>query len=179
MVGFTLRTADGRKVAPSGAIGASRGLIVPATIHDSKERVLIVEGATDAAACAVLGTGFRRAAEQHWGGGTSHHAAKSPGRVDRRRKRCEAEQALGRAATEQKGIATRLATDRDEPIAWTLPPEGVKDVREWLSSGIEAGLNLADTDACHAAGKELVASLLAEATDAEPQEGASVAEQLV
>ena len=56
LVGFSYRTIDGRKGSPSGEVGAKRGLIVPPTIHDGSDQpVLIVEDASDVAACFAMG----------------------------------------------------------------------------------------------------------------------------
>ena len=55
IVGFSLRASDGRKGCPSRTVGARRGLIVPATLHERPDPVLLVEGASDVAACETLG----------------------------------------------------------------------------------------------------------------------------
>jgi hypothetical protein len=55
IVGFSFRTGDGRKGSPSSSIGSRRGLIVPNNLHQSADPVLVVEGASDVAACIVLG----------------------------------------------------------------------------------------------------------------------------
>ena len=40
-------------------------------------------------------------------------------------------------------LAGRLAGEWGEEVLWTLPPEGVKDVREWLLAQIADGLSAA------------------------------------
>ena len=55
LVGFSLRTLDGRKGSPSRSIGASRGLVIPKELQDAPGPVIIVEGASDVAAALALG----------------------------------------------------------------------------------------------------------------------------
>jgi len=64
-----------------------------------------------------------------------------------------------------KDVAAKLADRLGRPVYWALPPEGFKDVREWLRA---QGLDLEDEEACLAAGRELAAGLLAAAERVDP-----------
>lgn len=55
LVGFSFRAESGQKGAPSSKYSCRRGLIVPAGLHHLGQPVLVVEGASDVAACLVLG----------------------------------------------------------------------------------------------------------------------------
>ena len=45
-----------------------------------------------------------------------------------------------------KSVAAHLGAEWDESVQWTLPPEGIKDVRAWLEAKAAAGLNLVDAE---------------------------------
>jgi len=155
IIGLSLRAQDGRKSAPTGS---RRGLIVPSGLSKLPNPVLIVEGATDVAACEVLGLGAvgRPSNSGGWeqlaellndrdvlivGENDAKDSGLWPGRDG------------------AKTIAARIASERGEPVKWTLPPDGAKDVRSWLRARIAKGLDLANTEACKAAGSELLAAL--------------------
>lgn len=163
VVGLALRTADGRKGAPKGA---RRGLIVPSGLESLPDPVLVVEGASDVAACRTLGlTAIGRPSNR---GGTLELAELLAGRAvlvvgerdekpngdwpgrDGARAVCRGLQALG-------------------PVQWTLPPERIKDVRELLGKLVEEGLDTEDQDACAAAGAKLLAELTRTATTESPE----------
>jgi hypothetical protein len=178
LVGFSLRASDGRKGAPSGAIGARRGLIVPTNLHDTTGLVLVVEGASDVAACLALG--LAAVGRPSNAGGADYLRAL----LKRRDVLIVGENDAkptgawpGRDGAER--VASSLATRSGEPVRWAIPPHGTKDVRACLAARVAAGLDLADTEACRAAGQELLAALNADATEAKPQKRPSVAEELV
>src|SRR5262249_33957254 len=52
LIGLSLRAADGRKGFPRGA---KRGLMGSASLRERPDPVLVVEGASDVAACEALG----------------------------------------------------------------------------------------------------------------------------
>ncbi|MCE9589579.1 MAG: DUF5906 domain-containing protein [Planctomycetes bacterium] len=169
MVGFSFRAADGRKGAPSKEkSGAARGLIVPATLAERADPVLLVEGASDVAACETLG--LAAVGRPSNTAGVELLARLLPGRAAV--VAGERDQKLdGRWPGRDGAVAVAgvLALKWRASVQWTLPPEGAKDVRAWLQAKIAAGLDLADADACCAAGAELLAALLADAHTIEPR----------
>lgn len=155
IVGLSLRAMDGRKGAPSGA---KRGLCIPSTMKDRTDPVLIVEGASDVAACVVLGLAVC---------GRPSNA----GGADALAQLLDSRSVLVVGENDQKNsgawpgrdgakrIAAQLAAAWEGPVSWTLPPSGTKDVRAWLQTRIAAGLDLNDSAACANAGSELLAAL--------------------
>ncbi len=157
IAGLSLRSLDGCKGTPSGA---KRGLIVPVTLKDRADPVLIVEGASDVAACETLhiaavgrpsnATGAELLASMLedreiivMGENDQKSDGSWPGR------------------TGAKAVASYIASAWGAVVKRALPPSGVKDVRAWLQARVAAGLNLADVDACRAAGMELVSAIQA------------------
>ncbi|MFH0983723.1 MAG: hypothetical protein V2A79_19585 [Planctomycetota bacterium] len=176
-VGLSLRAVDGRKGSPSGKLGAKRGLIIPATLRDRPDPVLIVEGASDTAALECLG--LSAVGRPSNSGGAYDLARLLRGRAvlvmgERDQKPDGSWPGRDGAAA----VAQRLATTWGEAVAWALPPEGVKDVRAWLQARVTAGLDLADPEACRAAGAELLAAFKSTATEEKPEQ-LSQAEKLV
>jgi hypothetical protein len=177
LVGFSLRAVDGRKGAPSGKVGARRGLIVPSSLDSLPEPVLIVEGASDVAACATMGLAAV-------GRPSCRSGADDLARLLRGRDVLVVGERDGKPDGRWPGrdgadaIAKQLATAWGEPVAWALPPEGAKDIRAWLGFRIEAGLDLADGKACSAAGQDLVAGMQKTPHQAKAQRP-SAAESLV
>jgi len=178
IVGFSLRAPDGRKGAPASSVGARRGLIVPSTLGKASGPVLAVEGASDVAAAVSLG----------------HVAVGRPsnsGGAEKLAQLLKCREVLIVGERDQKpdgswpgrdgaeGVARRVATDWKKPVRWTLPPEGSKDVREWVNARVAVGLDLANADACRAAGQELLAALQANAEEAEPERKPAQSELLV
>ncbi|HWL93843.1 MAG TPA: hypothetical protein VNT79_09935 [Phycisphaerae bacterium] len=175
IVGLSLRAPDGRKGAPRGA---KRGLIIPAKIHAKPGTVLIVEGASDVAACETLGlTSVGRPSNS---GGADMLAALLDGRdvlVIGENDAKESGDWPGRKGA--IGVSRKLATERGEAVAWALPPAESKDVRAWLNARVAAGLDLADTEACKRAGVELLAALQSTARDAKPERKPNQSELIV
>lgn len=155
VVGLSLRAVDERKGFPAGA---HRGLVVPRDLAQRSDPVLIVEGASDVAACCALGlAAVGRPSNM---GGADDLSAMLDGRnvlVVGEHDAKEGGRWPGRDGA--KAIAQRLAGGWGEPVRWTLPPMGVKDVREWLKAKLVAGLNPTNADAMRAAGVELLAEL--------------------
>src|SRR5690606_4193507 len=58
-----------------------------------------------------------------------------------------------------KAVAERIADLWSEAVGWTLPPHGVKDIREWLAYRQSNGLDITDACALKAAGAELLTKL--------------------
>jgi hypothetical protein len=142
LVGVTFRASDGRKGAPAGS---SRGLIVPADLHQRPDPVLVVEGASDVAAACALGlTAVGRPSNR---AGADDLAVMLDGRVvivvgERDGKPGGAWPGRDGA----KAVARRLAGRWEEAVRWTLPPQDTKDLREWLRAALTQ-LQLASTRA--------------------------------
>lgn len=163
IVGLSLRCPAGRKSTPKGS---RRGLIVPNGQHGGP--VLIVEGASDVAAAKSMGLA---AVGRPSNSGGSDELGKMLDSVD-----CivigENDQKDGGAwpgRTGAKNIAKRLSATWGEPVNWALPPVGTKDIRSFLQSRVAAGLDLADGEACKAAGVELLAAIQGTAKPIKPE----------
>jgi hypothetical protein len=65
-------------------------------------------------------------------------------------------------------VATKLARLLGCPIAWSMPGEGVKDLREWLWLSKP---NIMDVPACHEIGRQIVADITSRLTWIEPDSG--------
>lgn len=178
IIGLSLRASDGRKGSPSRAVGARRGLIVPRTLRDLVGPALLVEGASDVAACVALG--LAAVGRPSNAAGADAAAILLEGRevlVVGERDQKESGEWPGRKGA--KAVAARIAGVWAKGVPWTLPPEGAKDVRAWLQHRIAGGLDLADPEACRAAGAELLAALRAAAVVAEAEAPPKMAEALV
>jgi hypothetical protein len=155
VVGLSFRALDGRKGAPTGA---KRGLIVPIDLHQRSDPVLAVEGASDVAtACAAGLTAVGRPSNR---AGGDDLAMMLDGRdviVIGERDAKAGGAWPGRDGA--KAVARQLASHWSEPVAWTLPPPGLKDIREHLRAKLAERLNPNDADEMRAAGGELLASL--------------------
>lgn len=136
IVGIALRLKDGSK----GFIaGGHRGLTIPANLDALAGTVLVVEGQSDVAACLTLG--IAAVGRPSCNGGAAHLAELLSNRdvlVVGENDRKANGTWPGRNGA--RSIADKLATAWGRPVRWTLPPEGVKDIRAWLSreSPVEA-----------------------------------------
>lgn len=161
-IGLSFRDMEGRKGSPAGS---KRGLSVPGCLHQLSGPVLFVEGASDVAACVAMGLAAVGRPSNR--GGAAHASIMLDGRevlvVGERDGKPDGAWP-GRDGA--KAVAQQLSGRWNELVQWTLTPPGVKDVRAWLTSKIAAGLDPADATAMHAAGKELLAAIEAEAKDA-------------
>jgi hypothetical protein len=143
LIGFSLRAVDGRKGGPSGEIGAKRGLIVPADLHENRDVVLVVEGATDVAACVVLGlSAIGRPSNAGGAEPVANLAKNRPLLVVGENDAKSTGQWPGRDGVER--VATLVAMSRRSAVQRTLPPQYSKDVRAWLAARVQAGLDLTD-----------------------------------
>src|SRR5690606_19684234 len=155
IVGLSLRALDGRK---GFFAGGSRGLTVPTRLHNTTGTVLIVEGASDVAACVAMG--FPAVGRPSNRSGAEDLADLLDGRpvlVVGERDGKPGGAWPGRDGA--KAVAQRIADIWGEAIGWTLPPHGVKDIREWLAYRQSNGLDITDACALKAAGAELLAKL--------------------
>ena len=153
LVGLSLRAVDGRKGFPSGAVGCKRGLIVPPGLHKlieacrpSEEVVsdgspacgpLVVEGASDVAACVALGLPAVGRPSNITGAGDLADLLDGVDDVLIVGERDAKEGGAWPGRDGAKKVAEQLAGRWGEPVVWTLPPEGSKDVRAWY--GCHAG----------------------------------------
>ena len=178
LVGFSFRTTDGRKGAPSRAIGARRGLIFPPSLVERPDPVLVVEGASDVAACETLGLAAVGRPSNAAGAEQIAHLLK--GRtilVIGERDQKPDGRWPGRDGAER--VALRVASEWGKAVPWALTPAPAKDVRAWLQQRVAAGLELSDTDACRAAGEELITDLRAAQESASPEARPTQSELLV
>jgi len=179
IVGVSLRTVNGRKGSPSkNQTGARRGLIVPTTWKDRRGPVLIVEGASDVAACEALK--LRAVGRPSNTGGADHVAEllQGTGAIVIGENDAKPDGSWpGRKGA--KSVATRIATKWNEPVPWALPPDGAKDLREYLARRVAEGLDLSDRGACKQAGAELLAALRANEREAKPGKAPPQSERLV
>lgn len=168
IVGVSFRAEDGRK---GFAKGSGRGLTVPSVLHEHDGPVLIVEGASDVAACAALGlpsvgrpsnlTGGEAVAELLQGRDVlvlGERDGKADGRWP------------GRDGAVR--VAETLARKWGEAVPWALPPKPAKDVRGWAVAKLAGGGDAAE------AGRELMQALDDGARLAKPHT-VSTADQLV
>lgn len=162
---LALRAADGRKGAPANA---SRGLIVPSNLKDLPDPVLLVEGASDVAACLTLGLAAVGRASN--ASGAELFAELLEGRdvlIVGERDQKDDGKWPGRDGA--RSVATRLAKLWDKEVAWTLPAAPAKDIRHWLGAKIASGLDIGDPGAAAAAGSELRDQLLAARRGTKPK----------
>lgn len=157
VIGVATRGLDRRK----GFLpGGQRGLTVPGGLDDRPDPLLIVEGATDVAAC--LTHGIAAVGRPNHSGGVDHLATliqeRPVGRdvivVGENDAKAKDGSWPGRVGAIK--VATELTRRLGREIKWAMPPDKVKDVREWLNN---CKLDLSDETACKAAGRKLVGQL--------------------
>ncbi len=167
LIGLSLRASDGRKGAPSGT---RRGLILPTDLFSLPDPVLIVEGASDVAACCALGlTSVGRPSNRS---GAADLAILLQDRdliVVGENDANGEERCPGREGA--IAVAKKLATAWDLSVRWTLPPSASKDVRDWFKIHV---VDPGDRDACEAAGRELLETLISTAEEAQPDHAADL-----
>lgn len=155
VVGLSFRDRTGRKGGPAGG---GRGLILPTNLADLTDPVFVVEGASDVA--ALLSIGITAVGRPSNATGAAELASQLRGRDVRiagENDRKPDGLWPGREGAET--VAEDLADAWQKPVPYVMPPEGVKDVREWLRVQSADGLDLRDDDARLAAGRRLVAEL--------------------
>ncbi len=134
VVGISYRLPDGSK---RQAKGGNRGLVYHREPKEN-ETILVVEGASDVAAC--LGVGLYAIGRPSNRAGVGLLAEllrkeKHKGKViiigERDRK------PDGKYPGREGAVATaaRLSKALGRTIHWSMPPEGFKDIRAWLNSG--------------------------------------------
>lgn len=174
-VGLSLRAVDGRKSSPRGA---KRGLLIPATLKDRSDPVLIVEGASDVAACECLQ--LAAVGRPSNAGGAAHLAKLLQGRdVLVVGENDQKEDGLWPGRDGALNVARRIASEWGTKTPWTLSPTESKDIRAWLQSRVAAGLQLDDPESCNAAGRELLSELAEGAETVKAERRPSQSELLV
>tara|TARA_R110002072_G_scaffold19443_4_gene72020 strand:- start:2170 stop:4725 length:2556 start_codon:yes stop_codon:yes gene_type:complete len=165
VIGLSLRAADGRKGAPRGA---QRGLIIPENLHALPDPVLVVEGASDVAACLTLG--LAAVGRPSNAGGAKHLVEAVRGRavlvVGERDARKDGSWPGRKGAV---AVAQSLQRSGNTEVSWTLPPEGAKDVRKW----VQAQVPIRDSDDHLAAQGKIFLGLLRDASEPIADEVAS------
>ncbi|WP_419191362.1 YfjI family protein [Saltatorellus ferox] len=156
--------------------GAARGLVVPEHLDDLPGPVLIVEGASDVAACLTLGLPAVGRPSNSAGSKQLLHLLRDRvvlvvGERD--------EKPDGRWPGRDGAVAVadKLADRWGRTVPWSLPPAKIKDVREWLASRVSEGLDLADGDACRSNGRLLLQELLTASEPIRPRQGETIPEQ--
>lgn len=129
VVGLVCRYRDGKKMAMDGH---HRGVTIGPNWTNRTDAVYLPEGPSDVAACAALGlSALGRPSNQ---GGIDYLASLLKGMTrdivvvaeyDRKPDGTWPGQAGGIRTAQQ--LADRLG----RPVAWALPPDGAKDIREW------------------------------------------------
>ena len=142
---------------------AKRGLIIPSNLHDLPDPVLIVEGASDVAACAAVGLAAV--------GRPSNRSVEGLSELLKGREALVVGERDGKPDGNWPGrdgaqaAAQILAGDFKKPVAWTLPPHPFKDIREWTIRQIESR---SLSDATYV-GQELLAELRRTAESETPE----------
>lgn len=156
VVGITYRGRDGSKRVGRGH---RRGLCVPRSVADRQGVVLVVEGASDVAACLAMGLAV--VGRPGAGLGAEHLAELLPERepiVVGENDRKPDGRWPGRDGAAR--VAGALAREWDRPVSWSLPPEPAKDVRDYW-------IDCPDDDAAEA-GRRLMEHLRAHAVTEQP-----------
>jgi len=158
IVGFSLRPETGAKGAFSGDCGAHRGVVVPHNLAGLPDPVLVVEGASDVAACLTMG--LKAVGRPSNASGAEDVAGLVSGRkvVVLGENDCKDHGDWpGREGA--AGVASSLSELWGRPVPWRMPPKGAKDARDWLNQRVPEGLDLGDREATEQAGREWMGSL--------------------
>lgn len=159
VLGIGRRYRDGRKQQMSGS---TRGLTIPASFPSPGGPVLVVEGPSCTA--AAVAAGLCAVGRPSNTGGAGHLADLLRPLPPGREILVVGENDKGAKGWPGKDgaiqIAEKLAKALGRPVRWSLPPDGMKDVRAWLVSRVGEN-GTAPTWA--GAGGELVGKLLAAA----------------
>jgi len=161
VIGIATRSSRGKKRCITGS---KRGLTMPSLFDPAAGVVFVVEGPSDVAAMTTLGlSAVGRPSNM---GGVEHLEELLPNA-----------DVLLIGENDQKPdgtwpgrdgalhVAERLASTWDKPVRWTLPPDGSKDVRQWLQ---QQALDPENTAQCRQAGRRLRDLLLEAAQVVEP-----------
>ena len=133
-----------------------RGLVLPGQLDRSKP-LLIVEGASDTA--AALTVGLQAVGRPSARGGVAHLAellTDASGDIIIVGERDKKADGSWPGRDGAKTVAGALTRRLGRPIAWALPPDGVKDLRDWVR---REAPDLSDAEACRTAGERILAAL--------------------
>ncbi|MBN1461018.1 MAG: AAA family ATPase, partial [Armatimonadetes bacterium] len=154
IIGISIRGRDGGKWSLPGS---KRGLIIPAGLDKLPDPVLIVEGASDVAACLTLGlAAVGRPSNK---GGVDELAQLLGDRLKGRDVLVVGENDADWKTGKWPGhegavhVAAELTERLGKDVKWTLPPPSPKDVREVLG---ELKLNLSDRASCQQCGPQVM-----------------------
>ena len=162
VVGFSFRTADHKHGAPSKSCGTRRGIVLPRSVQESTEReVLVVEGASDVAACLsmglmAVGRPSNAAGADELAGLLAHRSILVIGENDRK------DDGLWPGREGAQKVAHALTKRLKRQITWALPPEGCKDARAYLATALQDSNVQKDLEAF---GKEFKISLVHDQAD--------------
>lgn len=135
VIGISTRSVSGEK---RSVAGSRRGLTVPAGLREMADPVLVVEGASDVAACWMFG--LAAVGRPSNSGGAEHLERLLRGRevlvVGERDEKKD-----GRWPGKEGAISVSgaLAAAWGSPVLWALPPEPAKDARSWFVSRMGSG----------------------------------------
>ena len=157
IIGLTVRHSDDSQWALPGS---ERGLTIPNSLDSLPDPVLIVEGASDVAACLTLGVAA--VGRPSNSGGVDHLATLIQDRLADREVIAVGENDAkpkdgswpGRDGARK--VAAELTQRLGREIKWAMPPRHVKDIRELLT---QTGSELTTESARLAAGRVLVEQL--------------------
>ena len=133
VIGHATRTIDGVKRCIKGS---KRGLTTPDGFdRTSADPLLVVQGQSDVAACVTLGIGAIGRPSNL--GGVELLAVllrDYTGEIFVVGKRDQKPDGTWPGKTGAVETARHLADRLNRPVAWTLPPDGYKDIRLWLEA---------------------------------------------
>jgi AAA domain len=167
IIGMSTRSRSGKKISMKGS---HRGVVIPQCLDQLPGPVLLVEGPSDVVACITMGlAAIGRPSNLGGVQIIARLGLDRPVIVVGENDRKESGEWPGQLGA--IGTATSLAEEWGEDAHWTMVPEPFKDVRAWLNARVKAGLRLNDTDACRAAGQELLRELETAKVIVQPQSG--------
>lgn len=165
VVGIATRTPGGRK---SFMKDGHRGLIIPNNLSGHPGLVHPVEGPTDVAALlsmglVAVGRPSNRAGVAQLTILLHDREVMVVGENDKK------DDGRWPGRNGARAVATKLATEWNHAVRWSLPPDDAKDARSWLKA---RGLTPDDREALETAGREFSASLATAAEEVEPDRAA-------
>ena len=155
VIGIATRSDNGAK---GFMRGGNRGLTVPGNLESLPDPVLIVEGASDVAACLTLGLAAvgrpsNSQGSEHLAGLLASRGLIVVGENDQ--KADGSWPGRDGAHIVAKALSQRLG----RAIDCALPPETCKDIRGWLNDRVREGLSLQDDESRMTAGRRLLQHL--------------------
>jgi hypothetical protein len=130
VIGILRRFEDGEKQAMAGS---QRGIYLPRGWQEEEGIVYIPEGPTDVA--ALLSLGLRAVGRPSCTGGLEYLTelfADTDDEILILGENDEKEDGRWPGRDGARALASALARELGGRVRWTMPPEGCKDVREWM-----------------------------------------------